>query len=434
MNARVHGYAWAALAALTIMNANSVAVLAGAPERLFNPILLLVALTVLLPRIGELRGLASPPMPAFVVFVILFLLAGTFAATRSVEIPLERALGKIPLYGASVLLVLAAFVTARTMDAADGARRDLLLKTVFWPCVLASLSGVAFIAVPAIGGFLDLLPGERLHGVFGNFNELGGQAGYALVLGLALTMRTRQPFWVVLGTVASIVGVVSSFSKAAMLGFLPLFALLTYAAAGARIAIRPMLALMLGAVVVAVGGYTLAGMLLNGDLGIELSTDQRMRLTALMEIISSGALDESATTGRTAIWRVGIEHWTYAPVLGLGLSAFDRVTGIDMEIHNTALRVLGESGLVGFTAFVVFVAALVRLILVESRKDVHVLGVGFLLVQLPAVLSTGGILLARNHNILTGLVLGLLVSSYGTEVAANAAACPPSPAPKRPGA
>lgn len=420
MNARLHGYAWAALAALTILNANSVAVLAGAPERLFNPLLLVVALAVLVSRLGELRRLREPPMPAFVVFVLLFLLAGTFAATRNVEIPLDRALGKLPLYGASVLLVLASMATASAAGA-DRGRGDAVLMAVFWPCVLASVSGVAFATIPGVGNFLELLPGERLHGVFGNFNELGGQAGYALVVGLTLTMRTRQPLWVVLGTIAGVVGVVSSFSKAAMLGFLPLFALTAYAAAGARIAIRPMLALLAGALFVAAGGYLLMGLLLNGDLGIELSTDQRLRLTALMEIISSGALDESATTGRTAIWRMGLEHWSYAPVLGLGLSAFDRVTGIDMEIHNTALRVLGESGLVGFTAFAVLVAVLTRKILQERRKDIHVLGVGFLLIQLPAVLSTGGILLARNHNVLTGLVLGLLLSGAADGAAAGSA-------------
>ncbi|MBX7120085.1 MAG: O-antigen ligase family protein [Gemmatimonadaceae bacterium] len=409
MSGRLRGWLWAALAALTILNANSIAVLAGAPERLFNPILLAVALAVLAPHVARLRWLSRAPMPALLVFAVAFLLAGAFSAAGSVQVPLDRALFKIPLYGASLLLVLAAFGAAA--DATARGEEDRLLRAVFWPCVLASLSGVAFIAVPAVGNFLELQPGERLHGVFGNFNELGGQAGYALVVGLVLTMRTKQPFWVVLGTLAGIVGVVSSFSKAAMLGFLPLFALTVYAATGARFAIRPMLALAFGSVLVAGGTYLLAGRLLDGGLGIELSTDQRLRLTALMDIISSGALDESATTGRTAVWAVGLENWAQAPVFGLGLSAFDRVTGIDMEIHNTALRVLGEGGLVAFLPFLVMVVALVLRIARERRPEVHVLGVGFLLVQLPAILSTGGILLARNHNVLAGLVLGLLVAS-----------------------
>jgi O-antigen ligase len=399
--------AWVALALLTILNANSVAVLAGAPERLFNPIILLFALLVFGSRLHEVRVLVRPPMVSVLVFAVVFLLVGVFAATNSTHAHLEDALFKVPLYGASMLIMLAAALTAARADQAG--QVTLLLKTLFWPLLLASLSGVAFVTIPAIGALLSLLPGERLHGVFGNTNELGGQAGYALVLGLVLTMRTRSPTWAVMGTLAGAIGVISSFSKSAMLGFLPLLVLIVYALSGAQLRVRPLLLLAVASVITAFGVYELADQLVSGNLGVALSTDQRVRLESIMEIISSGALDESTTTGRSAIWGVGLQHWSTSPITGLGLSAFDRVRGVDMEIHNTALRVLGESGLLGMIAFMGMVVSLLLAVFRHPRRDVHVLAVGFLLVQFPAIVSTGGIMLARNHNLLSGCVLGLLI-------------------------
>ena len=386
--------------------------LAGAPERLFNPLLLLVALALVAMLMGEARKISRPPVPAVLVFVVVFLLVGTFAATRGNAVPVDQAVAHIPGYLAAILLLSAGAFMA--MRATERDEVDLLLKTLFWPFVFASVSGVLFALVPAIGERLTLLPGARLHGVFGNFNELGGQAGYALVIGLALTMRSKQRRWVAIGIVASLIGAISSFSKAAILGMLPLFGLLGYAASGARVRWRPLIAFLVASAVAVLGVIWFANMLLTGHLGLDLGVDVTARLSAMLDVINSGALDETTTTGRTSVWLVGIQNWSASPIVGLGLSAFDRVAGIDMEIHSTPLRVLGETGLIGMTAFLVMVASLVRAVMKSPRRDIHVLGIGFLLVQLPAILTTGGILLERNQNIISGCVVGLLAGAWSS--------------------
>jgi O-antigen ligase len=401
---------WALLCILTLLNANSVAVLAGAPERLFNPLLLLVALAVVAMVVREARKISRPPVPAVLVFVVLFLLVGMFAATTGNAVPVDQAVARVPGYLAAILLLFAGvFMAMRAIEYDDV---DLLLKTLFWPFVIASLSGVLFVLVPQIGNYLTLQPGARLHGVFGNFNELGGQAGYALVIGLVLSMRSKQRRWVVMGVVAALTGAISSFSKAALLGMLPLFGLLAYAASGARVRWRPLIAFLAASAVTVVGGIWLANLLLTGRLGIDLGVDVTARLNAMLDVIKSGALDETTTTGRTSVWLVGLQNWSASPIVGLGVSGFDRVAGVDMEIHSTLLRVLGETGLIGMTAFLVMVASLVLAVLRSPRRDIHVLGLGFLFVQLPAILTTGGILLERNQNIISGCVVGLLAGAW----------------------
>lgn len=405
--------AWFSLCLLAILNGNSIAVLAGAPERFLNPILLLVALAVFGAGLRELPKIGRPPLPAFLLFAAAFLVSGAFSATLGNYIPLDKAMEEVPLYGAAVLLVLCGVVTATR--AAEAGQVNAFLHTLYWPFVAASLSGLAFVMIPAVGNVLALQPGARLHGVFTNIIELGAQSGFSLVLGLVLTMRTKQRRWVVIGTLAGLTAAIGSFSKASMLGFLPLLALLGYVAAGARLRLRPILVLAVIVVIGAAGAFGIARLLLDGSLGVELGTDQRLRLTSLMDIISSGTLDETTTTGRTAVWKIGFEHWKASPIFGLGLSAFDRVRGPDIEIHNSALRVLGESGLVGFIAFVAMLVALVRVVVRHPRPEMHVLGLGFLLVQLPAFTSVGYVLLSRNHNLVTGAVLGLLIAtSTGT--------------------
>jgi O-antigen ligase len=403
-------FCWVSLCVLTLLNANSIADLAGAPPRVFNPLLLLVALGVLSMVLGEARKLGRPPLPAVFVFITVFLLEGTFAAVLSREVPLDQALERIPGYLAAVLLLSTAVLMS--MRATEEQQINLLLKTLFWPLVAASLSGVLFFALPFIGDYLTLQPGARLHGVFGNVNELGSQAGYALVVGLVLSMRTGQRRWLIIGGGAGVIGAVSSFSKAAMLDLVPLIGLLGYAGAGARVTWKSILGLLFALGLAVLGFLFAAKLLLEGSLGITLDTDVTLRLGAIMDLLSRGTIDESTSTGRTGVWLTGLQAWLDAPILGLGLSAFDRVRGIDTEIHSTVLRVLGESGLIGMIAFLVMGASVVLSTLRATRRDLQVLGFGFIIVQLPAVIASGGILLERNHNIVTGCVIGLLAAGW----------------------
>jgi O-antigen ligase len=175
--------------------------------------------------------------------------------------------------------------------------------------------------------------------------------------------------------------------------------------------LKPIVFLTIGMIVVILGGRWLAGRILAGTLNIQLGGDEFRRVAQLANVLQTGSIDARVTTGRTVIWLTGIGDWSHSPIIGLGLTAFDRVRGVDMEIHNTYLRVLGESGIIGMTAFLVLTASLIVAIVRCQDRSIHVLGLGFLFVQFPLMMSTGGTFLLRNHNLITGCMIGLLIGT-----------------------
>jgi len=80
----------------------------------------------------------------------------------------------------------------------------------------------------------------------------------------------------------------------------------------------------------------------------------------------SSAVEQARTfTGRTHLWRVGLEAWAAEPVWGQGPRFFEAYalrtaqswTG---QAHNQVIEVLAERGLIGLAGFAVYVAALCR--------------------------------------------------------------------------
>lgn len=80
----------------------------------------------------------------------------------------------------------------------------------------------------------------------------------------------------------------------------------------------------------------------------------------------SSAVEQARTfTGRTQLWRVGLEAWAQDPVWGQGPRFFEAYalrtaqpwTG---QAHNQAVEILAERGLIGLAGFSLYVVALAR--------------------------------------------------------------------------
>jgi O-antigen ligase len=399
---------WLGLSTTLLLNVNAIAALLGAPMRLFSPLILVLACGVVIGFGSELKRIRFAPVPAVLVFFLIYLLVGLFSATTAHYTTTSAALTKVPLHFASVLIIVAGALVAIRATAAG--QLDTFLKLLFVMVTAAALSGVIFLTVPAIATLFNVLPGDRMHGVFTNVNELGQVSGYPIIIGLGLTMRTRNPLWVIIGVTAGFTGAISSFSKTAILALVPLLGLVAYAMGGAAIKLKPMLLLAVALVAVVFVGRRITDHFLGGDAG-PLATFEVNRIAAISGILETGSFDASATTGRTEIWHAGLIDWMKSPIIGLGLSAFDSVKAFDMEIHNTFLRVLGESGIIGMVALLAMVFSFMTTVFRCRQKDIHIIGLGFLIIQLAIMMSAGGILLLRNQNLLTGCVMGLLVGS-----------------------
>lgn len=74
-------------------------------------------------------------------------------------------------------------------------------------------------------------------------------------------------------------------------------------------------------------------------------------------------LADNLSNGRIDLWNIAWKSFLEHPVLGIGLKSIHAQTGVD--VHNTYIQILTETGIVGF---LLFVLALVRLIVSATKK------------------------------------------------------------------
>ena len=94
--------------------------------------------------------------------------------------------------------------------------------------------------------------------------------------------------------------------------------------------------------------FALVGVLVLGvAVGVPLLPEESLeRLATTDEEIASGDL-----SGRTTIWRAGLDAFEDAPILGYGTGTYAVASKTGRVAHNSYLSVLVETGVVGFLAF-----------------------------------------------------------------------------------
>jgi O-antigen ligase len=115
-----------------------------------------------------------------------------------------------------------------------------------------------------------------------------------------------------------------------------------------------------------IGGFLLLGLVIVLFVSTEFG---RERLSSLTEtpILNSDievwrAILLSWTDGNSFNWRIAqwhfmLEAWRQSPLLGYGLNTASYLTVLRSEAHNDYLRALAEGGIIGFTTFIIFLAA-----------------------------------------------------------------------------
>jgi O-antigen ligase len=205
-------------------------------------------------------------------------------------------------------------------------------------------------------GYSGIIPGFnfRLHGLAPHANGLGPLA--LLYLLLAYWVPGKR-FWHLLGNLVALVVLILAQSKTAWLTALfTLFVLLAY-----RLSQQVSMEMKSARV----GWVTTLGLglfftLLLSTLAIFVTANP---LDTISRIVTADS-ELSTLTGRTEIWETTLDTWRRAPWFGYGPTLWDvdfRIThGVlaAWHAHNQYIQALGEAGLVGLGALLLYVGAL----------------------------------------------------------------------------
>ena len=201
--------------------------------------------------------------------------------------------------------------------------------------------------------------GERSAGFFSNPNEAGSFCNFALVIFLSLFfMFKRKLFFLGLAAFA-IAGSGLSFSKAAF--FVTAMVLLLFVFKNItsfhRVSLRTRVTFVMLIAVMGFGGLTY----LNSSLGkkYQLTYAQQTRIVGAMALLS-GKINSKTTSDRTVVFRHGLYLINKSPLVGHGVGTFHKFnTGIlHIGVHNTFIMIFGESGILPFAFFMIFLGLL----------------------------------------------------------------------------
>ena len=212
-----------------------------------------------------------------------------------------------------------------------------------------------------------LLDVVRLTGAFWSPNDAGFIGCMTAVLALAFLGNVRRPVFAYLALTAGFLATVGSFSKTSIvcLGVVMVFFLL-WNGRGGR-----------GPILAWVGAVTLMGVVYvpKTDLGRDLRSGSGLyirewyRLAQIMEIVTTGELDDDNTSSRATLWKLGLRQGLESPIVGHGLGRFhlmDRAffserQGVLTGVHNQYLLLLGEAGIVPLWLYLLYLLSLLRL-------------------------------------------------------------------------
>ena len=135
--------------------------------------------------------------------------------------------------------------------------------------------------------------------------------------------------------------------------------------------------------------------------------------------------DDPSITARGAFYRIGVRMWRDHPAVGVGFENFsdrfpeyNRRVGIDPDegttAHSLSLQVLAETGLLGFTLWlVVLVTALRRLWRARRRAGAEVVGLADALLIAVAGYHASALFQGGSYLMLYWLLLGLCLATSG---------------------
>ena len=388
----------------TVLNLNGFFRMAFNAERSVSVVMLLTSLFLL----SKCRKyLQSKLVTLLSLTIFVYLVVGTvFYNYSNGTQPLIRYwIG----YLSSLLIILA--IASYTISAGYAHRLDSLLRFIRG-CLVVVVVSVILSPILYEKVYITLPPSDpnRFGGLFGNPNEAGIMSCLALVGFYTIPFRSKIIQASVL--VVAFAAIVLTFSKTAIV--LAIF--LTAWAIARSVKKYPLLLYIVIPLALSVSVYNidlaqLFSSLANKNI-LDLNDNQRVRISAIGEILT-GTINADTSTGRTELWKLGIERAIDVLPFSTGLGSYHSFVGGEINqsgvwvgVHNTFLMFWGEGGVF---AAMLLLFTMAYFLLTVSQLAARDFEVSCLLILIADMSATHNALLLRYNNIFFGLVLGMTI-------------------------
>lgn len=365
---------------------------------------MLVASVYLVLRCGKFRP--SVPFALLILAILSYLVLASLATVVVSPEEAGYAFSRyFQTYGASILLIwgMTGYVVGLSPPALSG-----FLRFVRNALLVSALS---VWASPILYQFYVNVPldaYQRMGGFFGNPNEAAFVSALAVVLVLAVPIKSKllQIAALIIATGA----IVLTFSKSGMTVVVLVLAWHYFRRAKGLWFILALVSVSV--LIVVIQNLDITIMWLADRHIVELSHVQIDRLLSVNDILE-GQINEETSTGRTFLWGIAAQEALSSFPFGNGLGSGHHIVGGIMEngvwqgAHNTFLMLWMEGGVV---PLLLLIACLVTAILsgVQSGRSEIVLAC--LLVLLAQMVAGHTPLALRYHNLMFAISLGLLVA------------------------
>ena len=245
--------------------------------------------------------------------------------------------------------------------------RKLLM---FFAGVAALVSVYGLLQTAISGSLISVATGRAYFSFFQDVNYYSGYLlmALAVAIGLVLSSRAGLSRLLLLGCiVVLIIAVIATVSRSALVVFFLL--MLAYVA---YLVLQRGVQKWIGALLVG-GVVAVMSLVVFTDLGKRMV--DLLTLSRRIETVLVG--QDASLQQRANILLVTARMIKSHPVAGVGFGSFEETferyketylsTGFKRSAHNTYLRVAAETGIIGFSAFVVFLVSLLRTILQGIR-------------------------------------------------------------------
>lgn len=196
-----------------------------------------------------------------------------------------------------------------------------------------------------------------------------GQSAFVLIVAegamLYFCRKKMKPFWIYLMTALFVVSIFLTGKR--MLSMLSIMVpLIVYYFSGNSVGKRARrLALLI--IIIILGLFVLIA---NIDYLASTNLGIFSRLASTLELLNRR---ESIDASREFLIQIALDTFKSRPVFGIGAGKFMSVTGVKTDVHNAYIQTLCESGIIGFTFFVVMLLYYVlKTISLMHRSDSNI--------------------------------------------------------------